>query len=231
MPPAILSLTVFSTMLLSSSNAAPLPENSARVLKAEPATPGLSILVTLDVNGQSGPSYEMVARPKYFEDKSKVLFDVSARFDQGSPVPGIDKSVISYKQTDGYAIVVIPSNGEKPATCLTTESSTEKETYMIPPLNAIFEGIMAIANEFGSLSTPDCAAGHGISAEGGVYFVCETRLGQEITIEGNSMLLNVTYHEDVTEINNGGKESGCLQVAKPYEVKGSLGNTLLNLSP
>ena len=127
--------------------------------------------------------------------------------------------------------MVNPSNRENPILCLTTEISTEKETYLIPPLNAMFEKIMGITEDGDGVSTPDCAAGHSISAEGKGFVVCSTMPGSEIMIFSDHLRLNVTYTDSKEEIDSGGAASHCLQVAKPFEVKETLGSSLLNPRP
>ena len=183
LPPAILRLTVFSTMLLSSANAALPHENSTRLLEAE-STPNwlsLSIVVRPDVNDRPNAGYNMLAVPVLSEGGTKVLYDVSARFDQGRE-SCIDKSVISYTQTNGYALVVIPSQKEKPTSCLDTSESGQ---YMIPRINFMLEAVARLEDGDPVAKTPTCNEQYTITLSETDYAVCVTKPGAEMTISGD----------------------------------------------
>ena len=95
----ILCLTVCYTLLIALSDGTQRNENNAPVVPAGTTSwSSLSIHVMPKVEGHPDANYRMVAQPVLAVDGKSVLYDLSARFDQG-PVSGLDKSITIYKQT------------------------------------------------------------------------------------------------------------------------------------
>uniref|UniRef100_A0AAV1UB85 Uncharacterized protein n=1 Tax=Peronospora matthiolae TaxID=2874970 RepID=A0AAV1UB85_9STRA len=224
MPPAILRLTVFSTMLLSSANAALRLENSARLLQAE-SSPGwqtLSIEVKPNVVNNPDCRYTMLAVPVLSEGGTKVLYDVSARLDEGA-ASCIDNSVASYRQTNGYAVVLMSPQTKEIFQCLDSESGR----HMIPRINFMLQEVAGIDDGDAVISTTTCNEEHTITLSEKYYAVCVTKPGVEMTISGEDMLLTVKYAGDVKVTSNGGETTGCPRVSVPFEVREALGRSLL----
>uniref|UniRef100_A0AAV1V6H4 Uncharacterized protein n=1 Tax=Peronospora matthiolae TaxID=2874970 RepID=A0AAV1V6H4_9STRA len=224
MPPAILRLTVFSTMLLSSANAALRLENSARLLQAESSSgwPTLSIAVKPSVVGHPNCRYTMSAVPVLSEGGTKVLYDVSTSFDHRT-ASCIDKSVASYKQTNGYALVNLLPLAQKNFVCLDSESGR----HMIPRINFMLQEVAGIDDGDAVISASTCKKQYTITLSEEDYAVCITKPGAEMTISGEGMLLTVTYAGNSKVTSNGGETTGCRRVSVPFEVKEALGKSLL----
>ncbi|CAI5735076.1 unnamed protein product [Hyaloperonospora brassicae] len=210
---AVLCWTAVYAVLLSSTDASLLGENGARVLRAESTTdwPSFSILVRPQFKSSPDVNYTMEAKPVGSEG-GKMLYDVYARFDKYS-VPGLDKSVISYRQTGGYATVIDMSNMTAPSVCLDSESGA----YPIPPINALIEGIMKQQSDMpGTRPVDYCAAEYDVVINHKSYAVCESGYNRFIEIIVGDMVINLTRKDDVDVRSNGGPDSGCEQVVKPF---------------
>ena len=111
-----------------------------------------------------------------------------------------------------------------PAQCLSSESGG----FLIPPLNVIAGALVKIKRSDSRGSNINCWNEYYITAGGEQYYVCEAKPGPLTMISGNHMHLNVTFVRKVQIFSNGGKDSHCTRVGKPFAVGGSIGTKLLN---
>ena len=154
----------------------------------------------------------MVAEPVFSKDGA-LRYNSYARFDVPGK-PGFDPSIISYRQTDGYATVINTSNMSDPSKCLDSESGP----YPIAPINEIAQNLMYLKSATNSIAVPHCPARFDITLSHNLFEVCKGSDGASFTMAGDDMDIKVTYNPNDEVRDNQGPLSKCTKVVDPMTV-------------